>query len=156
MRVASPRFERSAAARPCALFFPLRAVEEAWGCYGRTHLGPYTAQKVRFHLRHYSWRQRQRHTRIRAGLEMGYTMYRLLPVDDLRRLHEPVAGNPHLLYYELMPKGMAAKDLACLNLYLELVAWVEPCPFPLLVKRGLWENEAWRALGKTSDMWGEF
>lgn len=123
---------------------------------GRKSLGREMGKRLAFHMGDYTKAQTKPHTRITAGLKLGYTFYRLLPVDDLRKLHDPVPDSPWLKGYDLMPKGIPACDLAAFNLYLELVVKVSPCPFPLLVRRGLWENGAWRTLAKQSDLWGEF
>ena len=87
---------------------------------------------------------------------MGYGVYRILPVEDLRNLHKPVRGNSHLRQYDLMPKGVPAADLAAINLYLEEVVGMEPCPFALLVRRGVWENDMWRELAKKSVLYGQY
>jgi hypothetical protein len=87
---------------------------------------------------------------------MGYDMYRILPVKDLRSLNKPVRGQPWLRYFELMPRGMLAADLAALNFYLEEIVHTEPCPFEPLVRRGVWQDGSWRDLAKQSVLWGSF
>lgn len=123
---------------------------------GLKSIGRDAGKRMAFHMADYTKAQLKPHTRITAGLKLGYTLYTLLPADDLRKLHSPVSDSPWLHYYDLMPKGISACDLAALNLYLELVVKVPPCPFPLLVRKELWENESWRTLAKQSNLWGEF
>lgn len=124
---------------------------------GNTHtLGPLTLDKLNFHVSPFPSHMTRRYSRTRAGLAMGYGVYRLLPVEDLRNLHKPVRGNPHLRQYDLLPKGVPAADLACINVYLEKVVGMEPCPFGLLVRRGVWHNGKWRELAKQSVLWGHF
>ncbi|MBI1308623.1 MAG: hypothetical protein GC129_02030 [Proteobacteria bacterium] len=119
-------------------------------------LGPLTKAKLDFHTTQHPNHKLRRYTRTRIGLAMGYGVYRILPVEDLRNLHKPVRGNPHLRQYDLLPKGVPACDLACINVYLEQVVGMEPCPFGLLVRRGIWHNGQWRELAQKSVLWGHF
>lgn len=116
-------------------------------------LGKYTAHKLNLQAAKHPYHRLRWYSRLRMGLAMGYGVMKLMPVADLRNLHKPVRGNPHLRQYHLLPKGVPAKDLAAINLYLEHVG-VEPCPFPLLVKRGLWANGQWRKLAEASLLHG--
>jgi hypothetical protein len=124
---------------------------------GNTHtLGTFTEQKLR--LQSLSEGRRQKlplWSVTRMGLAMGYGVMQLMPVRDLRHLHRPQRHNRHLRGYHKLPKGVPAQDLAAINLYLESVG-IAPCPFPLLVKRGVWENDAWRELAKQSVLYGCF
>jgi hypothetical protein len=80
-------------------------------------------------------------TRRGAMLYLGPGAYRVFPLNDLTRLHEtcPKTG---LKYYERIPKSLCVNDQALINFYLELVG-IPACPFPGLVKRGMWPN-GWR------------
>lgn len=124
---------------------------------GNTYtLGSFTEQKLR--LQNLSAGRRKKlplWSVTRMGLAMGYGVMRLMPVRDLRHLHRPQRHNRHLRGYHKLPKGVPAQDLAAINLYLERVG-IAPCPFPLLVKRGVWDNDAWRELAKQSVLYGCF
>ena len=122
---------------------------------GSTHtLGKCTEQKLR--LQNLSAGRRKKlplWSPTRMGLAMGYGVMSLMPVRDLRHLHRPQSRNRHLRGYHKLPKGVPAHDLAAINLYLESVG-IASCPFPLLVKRGVWHNGAWRELAKQSVLYG--
>jgi hypothetical protein len=124
---------------------------------GNTHtLGSQTAQKLK--LQSLSEGRRQKlplWSVTRMGLAMGYGVMQLMPVRDLRHLHRPQRRNRHLRGYHKLPKGVPAQDLAAINLYLESVD-IAPCPFPLLVKRGVWHNDEWREMAKQSVLYGCF
>jgi hypothetical protein len=144
----------------CALFgvglrqpnFTRRAIRRFTG---RTHtLGNLTEKKLR--LQNLSAGRRKKlplWSPTRMGLAMGYGVMQLMPLRDLRHLHRPQRHNKHLRGYHKLPKGVPAKDLAAINLYLESVG-IAPCPFPLLLKRGVWHNGAWRELAKQSVLYG--
>jgi hypothetical protein len=80
-------------------------------------------------------------TRRGAMLYLGPAAYRVFPLDDLTRLHE-TCPKTELRYYERIPKSLCVNDQALINFYLELVG-IPACPFPGLVKRGMWP-EGWR------------
>lgn len=116
-------------------------------------LGKYTSDKLDLHATKHPRHRTRWYSRTRMGLAMGYGVMRLMPLEDLRKLHNPVRGNAHLRQYHLLPKGISAADLAAINVYLERIG-IEPCPFPLLVKRGFWDKNNWRELAKMSVLYG--
>lgn len=95
-------------------------------------------------------------SRYRMGLFLGYDVYKIIPVEDLRKLHNKVRGTSGKRYYDLLPKGIPCKDLAAINIYLEIVAKVPPCPFEVLVRKGYWHDGSWRELSRKSILAGQF
>lgn len=154
MRLANPERERKVGTWVAWGEHPRYALKNS--LHNTRTLGKFTKKKVKFQAMKRKPHKLRSYTRIRAGLAMGWGVQRLLPVADLRNLHKPVRGNPHLRQYDLLPKGVPAADLAAINLYLEQVVGMEPCPFSLLVRRGVWENGEWRELAKASVLYGHY
>lgn len=123
---------------------------------GRDTLGPHTKKRIDFHLVEHPKKALRRHSRLRAGMAMGYSMYDAIPVEDLRKLHKPIKHRPGKRYFNAFPKGMRAVDLAAFNVYLEEIAHIPPCPFPILLRKGWWEDGSWRYEAKESVLWGTF
>ncbi|MBI1308624.1 MAG: hypothetical protein GC129_02035 [Proteobacteria bacterium] len=154
MRLLNPHHEKEVARRVRQYGYSRRqAMLEVTGC---DTLGQFTKQRLDFHLTDHPQDTLRRHTRIRAGLAMGYGVYRILPVEDLRNLHHPVRGKAWLRYFDLLPKGMMATDLAAFNVYLEEIVRMEPCPFSLLLRQSIWEEGIWRDVAKESVLWGSY
>jgi hypothetical protein len=152
MRLSNPHTEKKVAALVRQGYSRREAMLELTGY---DTMGSSTKQRLDFHLAEHTQYIR-RHSRMQAGLVLGYSLYNLLPVEDLRNLHMPVRGKPWLRYYDMLPKGMLACDLAALNVYLEEVVGVPPCTFKLLVRQGVWETGEWRYIAKESVLWGTF
>lgn len=133
------------------------------GLYGTRQLGKDFKARIDFHKDPVYPTQmvdrrrcRKFRSRYRMGLFLGYDVFRMMPVEDLRKLHNVVRGTSGKRYYDLLPKGLPCKDLAAINIYLETIARVAPCPFDVLVRKGYWHDGSWRRLALQSVLAGQF
>jgi hypothetical protein len=81
--------------------------------------------------------------------KLGFQMYGIMPCHDLRQLNKPVRYRPWMMKHELVP-AIPLRDLCAIQEYLVDIVGMEPVPFKLLVKRGVFHNGEWREIAKDS------